>query len=161
MNAFSKKWGKDRPVNKARLVARGFEEENLNKIRKDSPTCSKENLQIVLAIISSHQWQASSLDVKSVFRLQGNQTDRDLYLKPPKEANTGNLWKLKTTVYGLIDASRVWYLQVKEELFEVGAEMYKYDEAIFYWRSKNILQGIISCHVDDFCWCGTELFKKK
>ena len=152
--------GKDRPVIKARLVARGFEEENLNEIRKDSPTCSKENLRIVLAIISSRQWQASSLDVKSAF-LQGNQIDRDLYLKPPKEADTGNLWKLKTTVYGLSDASRVWYLRVKEELFKVGTEMCKYDEAIFYWRSQNILQEIISCHVDDFCWGGTELFKKK
>ena len=39
--------------------------------------------------------------------------------------------------------------------------MCKYDEAIFYWRSQDILQGIISCHVDDFCWGGTELFKKK
>ena len=152
--------GKGRPVIKARLVARGFEEENLNEIRKDSPTCSKENLRIVLAIISSHQWQASSLDVKSAF-LQGNQIDRDLYLKPPKEADAGNLWKLKTTVHGLSDASRVWYLRVKEELFKVGTETCKYDKAIFYWRSQNILQGIISCHVDDFCWGGTELFKKK
>ena len=100
----TEKKGKDRPVIKARLVARGFEEENLNDIRKNSPTCSKENLRIVLAIISSHQWQASSLDVKSAF-LQGNQIDRDLYLKPPKEADTGNLWKLKTTVCGLSDAS--------------------------------------------------------
>ena len=39
--------------------------------------------------------------------------------------------------------------------------MCKYVEAIFYWRSQNILQGLISCHVDDFCWDGTELFKKK
>ena len=102
----TEKMGKDRPVIKARLVARAFEEENLNEIRKDSPTCSKENLRIVLAIISSHQWQASNLDVKSAF-LQGNQIDRNLYLKPPKEADTGNLCKLKTTVYGLSDASRV------------------------------------------------------
>ena len=87
--------GKDRPVIKARLVARGSEEENLIEIGKDSPTCSKENLRIVLAIILSHQWQASSLDVKSAF-LQGNQIDRDLYLKPLQEADTGNIWKLKT-----------------------------------------------------------------
>ena len=103
----TEKMGKDRPVNKARLVARGFEEENLNEIRKDSPTCSKENLRIVLAIILSYQWQASNLHVKSAF-FQGNQIDRDLYLKPLKEADTGNFWKLKTTVYQLSDASRVW-----------------------------------------------------
>ena len=118
-------------MGKDRLVARGFEEENLNEIRKDSVTCSNENLRIVLAIISSHQWQASSLDVKSAF-LQGNQIERDLYLKPHREADKGNLWKLKTTVYGLSDASRVWYLRVKKELFKVGMEMCKYDEAIFY-----------------------------
>ena len=128
--------GRDRPV----IKARGSEEENLNEIRKDSPTCSKENLRIVLAIISSHHWQASSLDVKSLF-LQGNQIDRDLYLKPSEDADTGNLWKLKTIVYGLSDASRVWYLQVKEEMFKVGTEMC--DEVIFYWRSQNILQGFL------------------
>ena len=55
----------------------------------------------------------------------------------------------------------MWYLWVKEELFKVGTEMCKYDEAIFYWRSQNILQRIISCHVHDFCWGETELFKKK
>ena len=79
--------GKDGPVIKARLVTRGFEEENLNEIRKDSLICSKEN----------HQWQPSSSDVKTAF-LQDNQIDRDLYLKPPKEADTGNLWKLKTAI---------------------------------------------------------------
>ena len=68
----------------------------------------------MLTIIFSHQWQANSLDVKSAF-LQGNQIDRDLYLKPPEETNTGNLWKLKTTVYGLSDASTMWYLWVKED----------------------------------------------
>ena len=45
----------------------------------------------------------------------------------------------------------------KKELLKVGTEMGKYDEAIFCWRSQNILQGIISCHADDFCWGGTEL----
>ena len=83
-----------------------------------------------------------------------------MYLKPPKEADTRNLWKLKTTIYGLSDVSRVWYLQVKQEFFKVGTEMCMYDEAILYWRSHNILQAI-SCHVKDFCWGGTELFTKK
>ena len=46
-------------------------------------------------------------------------------------------------------------------MFKVGTEMCKYDEAIFYWISQNILQEIISCHADDFCWGGTELFEKK
>ena len=40
----TEKMGKDRPAIKARLVARGFEEENLNEIRKDSLTWTGEVL---------------------------------------------------------------------------------------------------------------------
>lgn len=38
-------------VYKARLVARGFEE-NSQSLKTDSPTCAKESLRITLALIS-------------------------------------------------------------------------------------------------------------
>ena len=37
----------------------------------------------------------------------------------------------------------------------------KYDESHILLKKSQYLQGIISCHVDDFCWGGTELFKQK
>ena len=40
----------DKQVLKARLVVKGFEEQN-SDILKDSPTCSKEGLRFVLALI--------------------------------------------------------------------------------------------------------------
>ena len=98
---------------KACLVVRGFEEENLKDIRKDSPTCCKDNFHLVTSIIASNQWKIHSVDVKSAF-LQGKGINRDVYVRPPKEAETTKLWKLQTTVYGLYDAPRVWYLSVKE-----------------------------------------------
>ena len=115
----------DKIVYKARLVARGFEEDNLEEIRKDSPTCCKDNFRLVLCIISSKSWTIHSVDVKSAF-LQGKGINRDIYLKPPKEAETLKLWKLRTTVYGLCDAPRVWYLSVKEVLLESGAKKSKF-----------------------------------
>lgn len=39
-----------------------------------------------------------------------------VYIIPPTEANTQNLWKLNTAVYGLVDESRTWYLKVENEL---------------------------------------------
>ena len=36
---------------KARLVARGFKEDNLCEIQKDSLTCSKDILRAILSII--------------------------------------------------------------------------------------------------------------
>ena len=52
---------------KARLAVRGFEEENLKDIRKDSPTCCKDNFCLVTSIIAFNQWKIHSVDVKCVF----------------------------------------------------------------------------------------------
>ena len=51
---------------KARLVARGYEEQEIN-LRTDSPTCSKEGLRIVLSIIASNNWKCRSIDIKAAF----------------------------------------------------------------------------------------------
>ena len=76
-------------VIKARLVARGFEEESY-VLRKDSPKCSKESLHSIFTIISSNHWEVNSLDIQSAI-LQGKSITRDVYLMPPKEAGTEEL----------------------------------------------------------------------
>ena len=144
---------------KARLVARGFKESNFD-MRKDSPTCCKENFRLLLAIVRTNKWKIHSLDIKAAF-LQGKKIDRDLYVKPPPEAGTKNLWKLNISVYGLCDAPRAWYLSLKSVLEKGGARKSKYDDAIFYLYDNNKLQGILCAHVDDFCWGGTEQFELK
>ena len=86
---------------KARLAVRGFEEENLKDIRKDSPTCCKDNFCLVTSIIAFNQWKIHSVDVKCVF-LQGKGINRDVYVQPLKEAETTKLWKLQTTVFDFV-----------------------------------------------------------
>ncbi|CAB4041176.1 Hypothetical predicted protein, partial [Paramuricea clavata] len=66
---------------KARLVARGFEENNPSQ--SDSPTCANESLRIVIAIIAQMGWTINSIDIKTAF-LQGNCLDRDIFIRPPK-----------------------------------------------------------------------------
>ena len=66
-----KKHKDEKSVLKAQPVCRGFEEENLEEIRKDSPTtCGRENFHLVVAILSAKEWAINSLDIKSAF-LQG------------------------------------------------------------------------------------------
>ena len=76
-------------VTKARLCARGFEE--VQHFRKDSPTCSKECVRFVMALAASMKWSLNSIDIKTAF-LQGKPFDREVYLKPPREAGTKKLW---------------------------------------------------------------------
>ena len=144
---------------KAHLVARGFEEPNLDAMRKDSPTCCKENFRILLAIIAVKHWKVYTLDVKSAF-LQCNAINRGVFIKPPREATTENIWKLLITVYGLCDAPRAWYLTMKQFLENLQVIKSRYDDAVFYWMCEGTLQGIISCHVDDFIWGGTVNFEE-
>ena len=96
-------------IYKACLVARGFEEENLNNIRKYSPTCCKNNFsRLVLSIIVSNSWIIHFLNIKSPF-LQGKKIDRDVYLKPPKETDI-EIIELNIIVYRLCGAPCTWYI---------------------------------------------------
>ena len=147
-------------IPKARLVARGFEEKGIEDVQKDSPTCSRESLNIVLQILCQKDWIPNSMDIKTAF-LQGEKIARDIYIKPPKEAEVvGKLWHLQKCVYGLSDASLHWYQRVKRVMLELGANISKVDPAVFYWLDEdNNTKGILACHVDDFIWGGNQSFE--
>ena len=144
-------------ITKARLVARGFEEDTAD-LRKDSPTCSKEAVRLTLALASTKGWQCHSLDVKAAY-LQGNAIDREIFVRPPPEYFTGKIWKLKKTVYGLCDAARAWYMRVKHELVQLGVKLSSYDSALFTWKYEGQVEGVVCVYVDDLLWAGTCKFE--
>ena len=146
-------------VSKARLVARGFEE-NTSDIKKESPVCSREAIRFLMAIASSKGWNCHTVDVKSAY-LQGDRIERTLYLKPPKEYNDGQIWKLKKTVYGLCDAARAWYMKTKNELTSLSVMVCPLDNSLFVCRINGKLEGLVCIYVDDFLWTGTALFARQ
>ena len=157
---WTSKDGPDGKVAKARLVAKGFQDPEAGNTRSDSPTCAKESLRLMLMTVAAKNWSINSMDIKTAF-LQGQEFQRDVYLLPPPEAKvpTGHLWKLNKCVYGLTDASRVWYLTVRDELIKNGMCVSSHDEAVFTLHCEGSLQGVVSTHVDDFCWAGTKYFE--
>ena len=68
-------------VIKTQLVARGFEEDSSN-ILKDSPTCTKESMRLILTLLASKNWPCNAIDIKSAF-LQGKQIERPVFLIHP------------------------------------------------------------------------------
>ena len=138
---------------------RDFQDRDMGNIRNDSPTYFKEGLCIALAIMASNHWMCKLVDTKIAF-LQSKELDQLVYLVPTKEANVppGYISKLSECVYGLTDASKSWYLTLKEELLKSGAIVSKYDQAIFTWYFWNKLHGIIATHVN-FCFAGSEIFQ--
>lgn len=146
---------------KARLVVRGFEEDS-REIDSDSPTVCKTALRVFLTIVASLHWEVKTTDVKSAF-LQGNHLDRVVYIRPPKEAKVeGVVWRLKRCLYGLSDASRQFYLSVRERMLGVGCLQSKVEPALFfYYGEGEKLKGVLVSHIDDFLHAGDDSFEKE
>ena len=140
----------------ARLVARGFEEET-EKLKKDSPTCSRESVNFVIFFAKCRNWKCRSMDVKAAY-LQGENIKRVVYLRPPAEFDNGYLWKLRKTVYGLCDAARAWYDTITNELIKMGVRQCSLDKSLFLWYNNGELEGIICLYVDDFLFAGSQVF---
>ena len=127
-----------------------------------SPTASQESYKLFLSTAANENFKLKQLDVSSAF-LQGSPIDREVYMKPPPEAEKdGIVWKLKKSCYGLYDASRKWFLAVKEQLTKIGMKTVSGDEAFFYMHNeKGELMGLCILHVDDFLIAGNQDFHDK
>ena len=103
-----------------------------------------------LSIAANEQFNIKSLDVTSAF-LQGYPLERDVFVLPPVEARMeGKIWKLKKSCYGLYDASRAWYLAVKEQLLKIGIKNLSGDDALFYLMKDGKMIDLCILYVDDF-----------
>ena len=48
----------------------------------------------MLVLIAQKEWKLNATDIKTAF-FQGDRIDREIYVMPPKEANTTNVWQLR------------------------------------------------------------------
>ena len=91
------------------LVAFGFENNCLNKSKKESPNYSKDTLHTISAVTVQNDWYLRSTDIKTAF-LQGEQLNQNIFIKPSaSNYSPENIWKLKKCAYGLSDASLKFY----------------------------------------------------
>ena len=122
---------------KSRLCMRGDKEEAIDQLRADSPTAHKDSLKLSLTIAANEDFKIVSADIKSAF-LQGRSLDRKVFVIPPPEAGqNGKLWLLKKAAYGLMDASRLFYLELKAKLEMIGLKQVSGDPAVFTTRMES------------------------
>lgn len=151
---------KEGGVIKARIVARGYEEGDMDLV--DAPTVDKTSLRTILTLANMKNWKCSSLDVKSAF-LQSHKLEREIYLNPPKDIKKKDiLWKIKKPIYGLKDSAKNWYCSLRSELLVLGCIESILDPTVFCYYDGKVLKGLFICHVDDFLYggCGDDHFKR-
>ena len=70
------------------------------------------------------------------------------------------IWKLEQAMYGLDDASLLWYKTVEKKMYDLGCQKLQSDPAIFYLQHPKTkqLEGLLGWHVDDANGGGSQYF---
>ena len=82
--------------------------------------------------MANEGFKLRSIDIRAAF-LQAKCFNREVYMEPPKDVKKeGKIWKLKKPLYGLNDASRKFWLRVKNIFKELGLRKLSGDEAVYF-----------------------------
>jgi hypothetical protein len=95
---------------KARLVARGFQQEQGRDYDETiAPVVHMTTVRTLLAGASVRHWSVSQLDVQNAF-LNGEQRE-EVYMQPPLGYSVpdGMVYHLRRSFYGLKQASHTWF----------------------------------------------------
>ena len=166
VNIISTQWvlvEKDRPdgttVTKARLCIEGNFEENRHLIPVDSPTVNPISIRLITTIGVSRGYTFQTADVQRAF-LQSDKPGRDVFVRPPLEMGLprNKVLKLKRTCYGLVDASRAFFIKQGKELTNMEFRPSNLDPALFIHkrRGEEIFDVATAVHVDDSLSVGTK-----
>jgi hypothetical protein len=141
---------------KARLVARGFvQQEGIDFDDAFAPVAWMESVRL-LALAAQEGWRVHHMDVKSAF-LNGD--SKEVYVHQPPEfaipSKEGKVLRLRKTLYGLRQAPRAWNAKLDSTLKEMGFEQSPHEVAIYRRgsRGKALLVGV---YVDDLVITGTK-----
>ena len=100
-------------------------------------------------------------DIKSAY-LQGEAMNREVFVRPPKEANVKNkLWLLLQGAYGIVDGGRLFYLKLSEKLLKLGMHRVHSDWAMFTYVRNGKLHGLVTTHSDDLILAGDDIFDEE
>ncbi|KAI7933571.1 hypothetical protein MJO28_009171 [Puccinia striiformis f. sp. tritici] len=163
--AYRRKLGADNQVieYKARICAQGFRQTfGINFELKYAPTGKAASLRLLLSFAVNEGLQIHQLDVRSAFLtcpLEDTVTPYPPQGYPCKE---GTIFELKRAIYGLKQASLVWYKRLSGFLTSIGFYATLSDPCVFHRPAKPSKPATwIYAHVDDLVIIssGPEIFK--
>nr|GFA84264.1 retrovirus-related Pol polyprotein from transposon TNT 1-94 [Tanacetum cinerariifolium] len=136
----------ERLENKARLVARGYHQEEGIDFEESFASIAKlEAIRIFLAYAAHKNMVVNQMDVKIVF-LNGNLRE-EVYVSQPDgfvdQDNPNQVCKLKKALYGLKQASRAWYDLLSSFLISQDFSKGSVDPTLFIRRNGNDLLLIL------------------
>lgn len=142
---------------KARLVAKGFTQKyGIDYQETFSLIVKMATVRSNIAIAAHKNWKIYQLDINNAF-LHG-ELHEEVYMKLPDGIpNPLNLvCRLKKSIYGLKQASRVWFAKLHHELLIQGFKQSKNDYSLFLKKTGDHMT-IAAVYVDDILLTGDNL----
>jgi hypothetical protein len=153
---------------KARLVVIGSQQNRYDiNIDPTSPTVDFLTVSLVLNLVCVHGMHCAVVDVKAAF-LQADILE-DIYIvinaelaamfialfpehSTKRRADGSIICKLKKAMYGLIQASKLWFLHVRKILEDEGFICCNLDDSCLFFRTDPVTgtHHYVLVHVDDF-----------
>ena len=136
---------------KARLVVRGFEQrEGIDYKETFAPVAKFATVRILLALATHFDWEVEQMDVKTAFLYP--EIEDEVYISKPEgynafhpdEMDTGEVFRLVKTLYGLRQSPLAWFKVLDKFLRSKGLTRSNEDSSLYI--SKDL---IILIFVDD------------
>ncbi|MBW0478945.1 hypothetical protein O181_018660 [Austropuccinia psidii MF-1] len=134
---------------KARLVARGFRQiHGINYDETFAPTPTFNFLRLLFSTACLNNWNVRTFDVKVAFL--HSLIDKPVYVWPPMGINVPKfkVLKLNKALYGTKQASRCWWMHLKNILQTIGFESNGKDPST-YTLNRGDEQAILWVHIDN------------
>jgi hypothetical protein len=140
---------------KTRIVALGNQEDRVwEKSEKFAPVLRDESSRVMTSMAIQAGRREKQGDCENAFCQSCLPKGETIILRPPKGcplSNTGDLWLLKKTLYGLRRSPYHWYQSIKKIFLDMGLQMSAHDPCVFYGPLDDNLPPIyIGIYVDDF-----------
>ena len=119
-------------------MAKGYSQQpGLDYEESFSPVIKSTTIRLVLEIVIARDWPIRQLDVNNAF-LQGTLTEEVYMSQPPGFVDTDRpdyVCKLRKAIYGLKQAPKAWYMELKTYLLSVGF-VNSYSDTSLFIRQK-------------------------
>lgn len=156
---------------KARFVACGYSQvQGEDYFDAFAPVARLSTYRGSVSFAAQHDYEIRQLDVKTAF-LQA-ELEEDIYVQPPvgyehiNSDGTPMCWRLKRSLYGLVQAARCWYLEISSYLTTNGFTASTADPCLFVnehgvllvlYVDDMIITGGTSAHIQ----AAVDLLKRK
>ena len=144
---------------RACLVAKGFQQrEGIDYDAIFSPVVRYETVRLMIALGALENWHFEAVDVKTAF-LYGK-LDKEVYMKQPEgfiiRGKENKVFHLKRAIYGLKQASNLWWEELKSSMATFGYKHTQSDAGVFVKFHKSGAKTVVIVYVDDALFASSD-----